>query len=119
MRFAWVVAGRIFFGKIRYGESEGPVARSEVDYNWSVGVKGRPRFPLNSWRRRRSEELSVFWTVPPPTLRDSSRRRRRPFSHSSNVTRCPKAAPVHFSMPLSSELIFHLLFQFSYFFRFG
>jgi hypothetical protein len=54
------------------------------DYNSSVLRKGRPRWPLNCLRRRRSDELWERWLPRGATRMLSSRRYRRPANQSSH-----------------------------------
>ena len=51
----------------------------------SVGVKGRPRSPLNSFFNRRSLELRLRRLMPGATSWLLSRRARRPLSQSSQL----------------------------------
>ena len=53
--------------------------------SFSVGVKGRPRSPLNSFFSRRSLELLLRRLMPGATNWLLSRRARRPFSQSSQL----------------------------------
>ena len=53
--------------------------------SFSVGVKGRPRSPLNSFFSRRSLELLLRRMTPGATSWLLSRRARRPLSQSSQV----------------------------------
>jgi len=50
--------------------------------SFSVGVKGRPRLPLNSIFNRRSLELLVRRMISGATRLPISRRNRRPFNQS-------------------------------------
>jgi hypothetical protein len=54
-------------------------------HSFSVGVKGRPRSPLNSFFNRRSLELVLRRLIPGATSWLLSRRARRPFSQSSQL----------------------------------
>jgi hypothetical protein len=54
-------------------------------HNSSVRLKGRPRSPLKSFRRRRSLELLVRRMISGATLFPVWRRARRPFSQSSQL----------------------------------
>jgi len=64
-------------------------ARGENDVHFrqsfSVGVKGRPRSPLNSFFNRRSLELRLRRRTPGATSWLLSRRARRPLSQSSQL----------------------------------
>src|ERR1022692_2953197 len=53
--------------------------------SFSVGVKGRPRSPLNSFFNRRSLELLSRRMIPGATSWLLSRRARRPLSQSSQL----------------------------------
>ena len=54
-------------------------------YNFSVGVKDKPRSPLKSFFSRRSLELLVRRLTPGATSWLLSRRARRPFNQSSQL----------------------------------
>jgi hypothetical protein len=53
--------------------------------SFSVGVKGRPRSPLNNFFNRRSLELRLRRLIPGATRWLLSRRARRPLSQSAQL----------------------------------
>ena len=56
-----------------------------LSQSFSVGVKGRPRSPLNSFFSRRSLELLLRRMISGATRLPISRRYRRPFNQSSQL----------------------------------
>lgn len=62
-----------------------PLKRRATAHSFSVGVKGRPRSPLNNFFNRRSLELVLRRMISGATRLPISRRYRRPFNQSSQL----------------------------------